>query len=54
MNIREKTYAVIRADSAQKREERENLIARLREDERFDGLLRSANSLRWDRLLKKG
>ena len=54
MNIREKTYAVIRANAAQKREERESLVARLREDEKFDELLRKANSLRWDRLLKKG
>lgn len=54
MNIRERTYAVIRATAAQKREERQNLVARLREDEKFDEMLRRSNSLRWDRLLKKG
>ncbi len=54
MNIRERTYAVIRATAAQKREERQNLVACLREDEKFDEMLRRSNSLRWDRLLKKG
>ncbi|MBO4538865.1 MAG: hypothetical protein J5781_01200, partial [Clostridia bacterium] len=54
MKIREKTYAVIRAEAARKKEERQNIVTDLRRDEKFDGLLRSANALRWDRVLKKG
>jgi len=54
MRIREKTYALIRAESARKKEERQDIVTALRQDEKFDELLRSANSLRWDRVLKKG
>ena len=54
MKIREKTYAVIRAEAARKREERQDIVAALRKDERFDDMLRSANALRWDRVLKEG
>ena len=54
MKIREKTYAVIRAEAARKKEERQDIVAALRQDEKFDELLRSANALRWDRVLQKG
>ncbi len=54
MNIRERTYAVLRASVAEKKEKRTALVSKLREDECFDDLMRSANSLRWDCVLKKG
>ena len=54
MNIREKTYAVLRKRVADKKAERVRIVEGLREDERFDDMLRRANSLRWDCVLQKG
>lgn len=54
MNIRERAYAILRKQVAEKKEERRALVSKLREDEYFDDLLRSVNSLRWDCVLQKG
>lgn len=54
MNTRERTYAVLRKRVADRKEKRQALVSKLREDEYFDDLMRAANSLRWDCVLEKG
>lgn len=54
MNTRERAYAILRKQVADRKEEKQAVVARLREDEYFDDLMRLANSLRWDCVLEKG
>ena len=51
MNIRERAYATIKKRAFDRRQQRLETVERLRRDDYFDDLIRSANSLRWDRLL---
>ena len=53
MNTRERAYAILRKQVADRKEEKQALIAKLREDGYFDDLMRAANSLRWDCVLEK-